>query len=58
MVDVQDEDQSENTRLDQDEGLLGDHVTGGVILSWRQVQRRLSKVFSEGKHSFVMTEEF
>ncbi|XP_026215387.1 afadin- and alpha-actinin-binding protein B [Anabas testudineus] len=48
MVDVQEEDQNENPRLDQAEGLLGDHVTGGVILSWRQVQKRLSEVLPEG----------
>ncbi|XP_070782744.1 afadin- and alpha-actinin-binding protein B [Enoplosus armatus] len=36
VVDVQDD-----KRLDQAEVALGDHVTGGVVQSWRQVQRRL-----------------
>lgn len=57
MVDVQEEDQNENPRLDQAEGLLGDHVTGGVILSWRQVQKRLSEVLPEGKPLSVLTEK-
>lgn len=49
MVDVQDEVQTEDKRLDQAEVALGDHVTGGVVQSWRHVQRRLG-VLSEGKH--------
>lgn len=49
VVDVQDEVQTEDKRLDQAEVALGDHVTGGVVQSWRHVQRRLG-VLSEGKH--------
>ncbi|XP_074485014.1 afadin- and alpha-actinin-binding protein isoform X1 [Sebastes fasciatus] len=49
VVDVQDEAQSEDKRLDQAERALGDHVTGGVVQSWRQVQRRLGGVPSEGR---------
>ena len=46
MVDVaQDGDQ----RLDQTEVGLGEHVTGGVVQSWRQVQRKLQDVQSECK---------
>ncbi|XP_029294305.1 afadin- and alpha-actinin-binding protein [Cottoperca gobio] len=48
VVDVQDEDQTEDKKLDRVEGALGDHVTGGVVQSWRQVQRRLTGVLSEG----------
>lgn len=50
MEDVQDEAQTENKRLDQAEVVLGDHVTGGVVQSWRQVQKRLGDVMSEGEH--------
>lgn len=32
---------AEETRLDQAEELLGDHLTGGVVQGWRQVQRKL-----------------
>lgn len=48
MVDAQDEIQTEDKRLDQAEEVLGDHVTGGVIQGWRQVQRRLCAL-SEGE---------
>lgn len=48
MVDAQDEIQTEDKRLDQAEEVLGDHVTGGVVQGWRQVQRRLC-VLSEGE---------
>lgn len=54
MAGVQDEAQIENTRLDQAEVALGDHVTGGVVQSWRQVQRRLGDVTSEGEHPFKL----
>lgn len=47
-ADVQDEERTEDKRLDQAEVALGDHVTGGVVQSWRQVQRRLV-VLSEGE---------
>lgn len=48
-ADVQDEVQTKDKRLDQAEVALGDHVTGGVVQSWRQVQRRLDDFLSEGK---------
>ncbi|TNN52976.1 Afadin- and alpha-actinin-binding protein A [Liparis tanakae] len=48
VVDVQEEVQSEDRRLDQAERALGDHVTGGVVSSWRQVQKRLGDVPPEG----------
>ena len=51
MVEDQDEAQTEDKRLDQAEEVLGDHVTGGVVQSWRQVQRRLGDVTSEGNGS-------
>ncbi|XP_029707031.1 afadin- and alpha-actinin-binding protein B-like isoform X5 [Takifugu rubripes] len=31
------------------EATLGDHVTGGVVQRWRQVQRRLGELLSEGQ---------
>ncbi|XP_075895158.1 afadin- and alpha-actinin-binding protein A isoform X2 [Nelusetta ayraudi] len=34
-------------RLDQAEEVLGDHLTGGVVQGWRQVQKRLG-VLSQG----------
>lgn len=36
--------------LAQAEANLGDHVTGGVVQRWRQVQRKLGELLSEGKH--------
>ncbi|XP_034395943.1 afadin- and alpha-actinin-binding protein [Cyclopterus lumpus] len=51
VVDVQNEDK----RLDHAERALGDHVTGGVVHSWRQVQMRLDDVPSEG-HTGVDTD--
>lgn len=48
-VDDQEEAQTVNKRLDQAESALGDHVTGGVVQSWRNVQRRHGDVLSEGK---------
>lgn len=38
---------AEGKRLARAEADLGDHLTGGVVQRWRQVQRRL---LSEGKH--------
>lgn len=49
VLDVQDDSQTEDKRLDEAEGALGDHVTGGVVRSWRQVQSRLAEFSSEGK---------
>lgn len=37
----QDKMVAEEKRLDQAEELLGDHLTGGVVQGWRQVQRKL-----------------
>ncbi|CAK6973447.1 LOW QUALITY PROTEIN: afadin- and alpha-actinin-binding protein A [Scomber scombrus] len=47
-VDVEDEAQNEDMRLDEAEVALGDHVTGGVVQGWKLVQRRLCEVLSEG----------
>ncbi|XP_061576635.1 afadin- and alpha-actinin-binding protein B [Cololabis saira] len=38
----------EDKRLDRTEAGLGEHVTGGVIQSWRQVQKKLQNVLSNG----------
>ncbi|KAM9856943.1 afadin- and alpha-actinin-binding protein [Aulostomus maculatus] len=54
-VDVQVEARNEDKALTQAEEALGDHVTGGVIQSWKQVQRRLGSVLSEG-HADVGTD--
>lgn len=45
----QDEVQNDEKRLTQAEEALGDHVTGGVVQSWKRVQRRFGDVLSEGK---------
>ncbi|KAK5926885.1 hypothetical protein CgunFtcFv8_022420 [Champsocephalus gunnari] len=55
VLDVQDDSQTEDKRLDEAEGALGDHVTGGVVRSWRQVQSRLAEFSSEG-HTSVGTD--
>ncbi|KAK1886734.1 Afadin- and alpha-actinin-binding protein B [Dissostichus eleginoides] len=55
VLDVQDDCQTENKSLDEAEGALGDHVTGGVVRSWRQVQSRLAEFSSEG-HTGVGTD--
>ncbi|XP_076001672.1 afadin- and alpha-actinin-binding protein isoform X2 [Genypterus blacodes] len=47
-VDDQGKAQTDNKRLHQAESALGDHVTGGVVQSWRNVQRRLGNVLSKG----------
>nr|XP_046262064.1 afadin- and alpha-actinin-binding protein isoform X2 [Scatophagus argus] len=54
-VEVQHEARTEDKRLDQAEVALGDHVTGGVVQSWRQVQQRLVEVLPEG-HTGVGTD--
>lgn len=41
---------TEGKSLAQAEANLGDHLTGGVVQRWRQVQRRLGQLLSEGKH--------
>lgn len=48
-VDVQDDVQAEDKWLDEAEVALGDHVTGGVVHGWRQVEKRLGEVLFEGK---------
>lgn len=55
LSEEQDEAHKEDTRLDQAEVALGDHVTGGVVQSWRQVQRRLCNILPED-HSGVGTD--
>ncbi|XP_055081972.1 afadin- and alpha-actinin-binding protein [Periophthalmus magnuspinnatus] len=39
-------------RLDQAEQALGGHVTGGVVHSWRQVQKKLGSFICEGTTEF------
>ncbi|TDH15849.1 hypothetical protein EPR50_G00013940 [Perca flavescens] len=55
-VDVQNEAQAEDSRLDQAEVALGDHVTGGVVQCWRQVQRRLGGGGPSEGHAGVDTD--
>uniref|UniRef100_A0A3Q0RMU7 Si:ch211-286b5.4 n=1 Tax=Amphilophus citrinellus TaxID=61819 RepID=A0A3Q0RMU7_AMPCI len=43
----QDVAQDGDKRLDQSEEVLGEHVTGGVVQSWRKVQRLLQSILSE-----------
>ncbi|XP_056227815.1 afadin- and alpha-actinin-binding protein [Seriola aureovittata] len=54
-VDIQDVAKNKDKKLDQAEVVLGDHVTGGVVQSWRKVQRSLGDVLSEG-HAGVGTD--
>lgn len=49
-VDIQEEVQHDDKTLYEAEVALGEHVTGGVVQSWRTVRRRLGDVLSEGKH--------
>ncbi|KAK7930222.1 hypothetical protein WMY93_006617 [Mugilogobius chulae] len=44
----EDETQYVDKRLDQAERALGDHVTGGVVQSWRHVQKKLGTFKYEG----------
>ncbi|XP_041837873.1 afadin- and alpha-actinin-binding protein isoform X2 [Melanotaenia boesemani] len=41
--------QDGDKKLDQTEVALGEHVTGGVVQSWRQVQKKLQGVLSDGQ---------
>ncbi|XP_072240408.1 afadin- and alpha-actinin-binding protein isoform X2 [Leuresthes tenuis] len=41
--------QDGDKKLDQTEVTLGEHVTGGVVQSWRRVQKKLRDVLSEGQ---------
>ncbi|XP_061736590.1 afadin- and alpha-actinin-binding protein isoform X3 [Nerophis ophidion] len=43
---------NEDKRLIQAESALGDHVTGGVLQSWKQVQRKLRDLLTEGGPKF------
>lgn len=52
---VQEEAQTQDKRLDQAEVALGDHVTGGVVQSWRQLQRTLGDFLSEVNHTGCIT---
>ncbi|XP_054897418.1 afadin- and alpha-actinin-binding protein isoform X2 [Poeciliopsis prolifica] len=36
-------------KLDETEAALGEHLTGGVVQSWRLVQKKLQSVLSEGQ---------
>lgn len=39
---------TEGKCLAQAEASLGDHVTGGVVHRWRQAQRKLEDLLSDG----------
>ncbi|CAB1421352.1 unnamed protein product [Pleuronectes platessa] len=54
--DVEDEVQHDDKILYEAEVVLGDHVTGGVVQSWRKVQRRLGDVQYEG-HTGDVTDQ-
>ncbi|KAM4583924.1 afadin- and alpha-actinin-binding protein [Odontesthes bonariensis] len=41
--------QDGDKKLDQTEVTLGEHVTGGVVQSWRRVQKKLHDVLYEGQ---------
>nr|XP_061843761.1 afadin- and alpha-actinin-binding protein-like isoform X2 [Nerophis lumbriciformis] len=43
---------NEDKRLIQAESALGDHVTGGVLQSWKQVQSKLRDLLTEGGPRF------
>lgn len=45
--------QDGDKRLDQAEEALGEHVTGGVVQSWRKVQRLLQGIMFEGYPCFT-----
>nr|XP_061843762.1 afadin- and alpha-actinin-binding protein-like isoform X3 [Nerophis lumbriciformis] len=47
---------NEDKRLIQAESALGDHVTGGVLQSWKQVQSKLRDLLTEG-HTGVSTDQ-
>ncbi|XP_074521449.1 afadin- and alpha-actinin-binding protein B isoform X2 [Halichoeres trimaculatus] len=47
LSEMPDEAYKGDTRLDQAEMALGDHVTGGVVQSWKQVQKRLCSILTE-----------
>lgn len=49
---AQDEMVAEENRLDQAEEVLGEHLTGGVVQGWRQVQKRLG-ILSRGEAEAV-----
>nr|XP_043884344.1 afadin- and alpha-actinin-binding protein B isoform X2 [Solea senegalensis] len=54
-VDKQDEAPNDDKSLYEAEMVLGDHVTGGVVQSWRTLQRRLGDIISDG-HTGVGTD--
>ncbi|KAM9314800.1 afadin- and alpha-actinin-binding protein B [Pholidichthys leucotaenia] len=49
--------QDGHKNLDQAEEALGEHVTGGVVRSWRKVQRRLKDIQSEGQTTIDTDQE-
>ncbi|XP_069576655.1 afadin- and alpha-actinin-binding protein B [Brachyistius frenatus] len=48
LSESEDASQRGDQRLDEAEEALGEHVTGGVVQGWRQVQKRLQDVLSGG----------
>ncbi|XP_024861831.1 afadin- and alpha-actinin-binding protein isoform X2 [Kryptolebias marmoratus] len=49
MTEFMDVEQEGERRLDETEMFLGEHVTGGVVQSWRKVQKKLQDLLSEGQ---------
>lgn len=48
-METMDVEQPGDTRLDETEMFLGEHVTGGVVQSWKKVQKKLQDILCEGK---------
>ncbi|XP_076845436.1 afadin- and alpha-actinin-binding protein B isoform X2 [Brachyhypopomus gauderio] len=46
-TDTEEEEDPETSRLIQSEQSLGDHVTGGVVLEWMHVQKKLRVLLSQ-----------
>uniref|UniRef100_A0A3Q2QY64 Si:ch211-286b5.4 n=1 Tax=Fundulus heteroclitus TaxID=8078 RepID=A0A3Q2QY64_FUNHE len=48
--------QDGDKKLDETEVALGEHVTGGVVQSWRLVQNKLQSILSEGQAAAAGTD--
>ncbi|KAK1803094.1 hypothetical protein P4O66_021626, partial [Electrophorus voltai] len=46
-TDTEEEEETQASGLVQSEQLLGDHVTGGVVLEWTHVQKRMRELLSQ-----------
>ncbi|MED6239048.1 hypothetical protein ATANTOWER_001019 [Ataeniobius toweri] len=49
LLEFLDVSQDGDKKLDETEAALGEHVTGGVVQSWRLVQKKLQSILSEGQ---------